>query len=475
MPAAASAAYVEPQLPARKRKEGWGAVEVRLRRHEGSVGPVLLGRSRVMRTDGMALLFGTVSSYCQPWFEVTFDNGRVEKMRSHELAATLLYVASEFFDMRGFYFDFSFLNPLRLPGWLAGLRIYLTNFGVVLPVEWLAPAREDAGGEASVTDMRARESAELRALLLELAGESRQASTLQGLRHPAMKALWWFASRDIPLPPSSDEVALYLAYLSREVNTIGSVSDARSAIGFICAVNGWDKRGILGGRAEIPLEALRRRHAHAVRKAPGLPIESVRRFLLAYVKIRSDLPWDMQWRLALGIAIGTGFKILGRYNDLIHVRYDDEHFIVHDLYIRLYIAERKTHVYGGQWIDVAITSDGSFGVYHALLLGKRMFRSGFVLPHIDADGRVHRERPMGYDEFVRHLRQALVTTGMSEAEAGEYSAHSMRSGGASAAARAGLEPLLICHVAGVKSIDWLVGYMRTDLNDRLRASWAIGL
>ena len=82
---------------------------------------------------------------------------------------------------------------------------------------------------------------------------------------------------------------------------------------------------------------------------------------------------------------------------------------------------------------------------------------------------------MGYDDFVRHLRQALVTTGMSEAEAGEYSAHSMRSGGASAAARAGLEPLLICHVAGVKSIDWLVGYMRTDLNDRLRASWAIGL
>ena len=87
-------------------------------------------------------------------------------------------------------------------------------------------------------------------------------------------------------------------------------------------------------------------------------------------------------------------------------------------------------------------------MYHALLLGKRMFRSGFVLPHIDADGRVHRERPMGYDEFVRHLRQALVTTGMSEAEAGEYSAHSMRSGGASAAARAGLEPLLICPLIG---------------------------
>ena len=35
--------------------------------------------------------------------------------------------------------------------------------------------------------------------------------------------------------------------------------------------------------------------------------------------------------------------------------------------------------------------------------------------------------------------------------------------------------LLICGVAGAKSIDWLVGYMREDLGDRLRASWSLGL
>ena len=43
---------------------------------------------------------------------------------------------------------------------------------------------------------------------------------------------------------------------------------------------------------------------------------------------------------------------------------------------------------------------------------------------------------------------------------------------------AGLPPLHglhICHIAGIKSIDWLVGYMRTDLSDRLRASRALGL
>ena len=132
-------------------------------------------------------------------------------------------------------------------------------------------------------------------------------------------------------------------------------------------------------------------------------------------------------------------------------------------------------MYGGQWIDVAKPADESFGVYHALLLGTHVFRSGHVLPHIDTAGRVHRDRPMEYEDFVRHLRQALVTVGVSEAEAAEYSAHSIRSGAATEAVHSELPPLLICHLAGVKSIEWLVGYMRADLGDRLRASWSLGL
>ena len=70
--------------------------------------------------------------------------------------------------------------------------------------------------------------------------------------------------------------------------------------------------------------------------------------------------------------------------------------------------------------------------------------------------------------------------GMSEQEAAEYSAHSIRSGAATEPVHSGLPhselpPLLICHLAGVKSIEWLVGYMRADLGDRLRASWSLGL
>ena len=69
----------------------------------------------------------------------------------------------------------------------------------------------------------------------------------------------------------------------------------------------------------------------------------------------------------------------------------------------------------------------------------------------------------------------VYATGMSEEEAARYAGHSARSGAGTAAAQSGLQPHQICHLAGVKDINWLVGYMRESIRDRLRASWAVGL
>ncbi len=102
----------------------------------------------------------------------------------------------------------------------------------------------------------------------------------------------------MPLPPSAESVALYTAWLSHNVDTTGSVEDAFHAIGFLAIVNaggGWGRTDILSGRAYVPVEALRRRHAHAVAKAPGLPVHLVRRILDAYVvALRLNLPWEQR-------------------------------------------------------------------------------------------------------------------------------------------------------------------------------------
>jgi hypothetical protein len=84
--------------------------------------------------------------------------------------------------------------------------------------------------------------------------------------------------------------------------------------------------------------------------------------LRRYAYLEAGVQTDRQWHLAIGVAIGCAFKLMARYADMRHVRYDDEGFRVHDMYIRIFVSERKTHVYGGQ--------SGSFGVFDALLLGK---------------------------------------------------------------------------------------------------------
>jgi hypothetical protein len=74
------------------------------------------------------------------------------------------------------------------------------------------------------------------------------------------------------------------------------------------------------------------------------------------------------------------------------VVYDDDRFETFDLYIRVYLAGRKTHVYGGQWIDIAKPADHSFGVYHALLLGS-VSCGAAALRQLDALTLLSREDP----------------------------------------------------------------------------------
>ena len=159
-----------------------------------------------------------------------------------------------------------------------------------------------------------------------------------------------------------------------------------------------------------------------------------------------------------------------------HVRYDDDDdcFRVHDMYICIYVSERKAHIYGGQWIDVARPHDGSYGVYDALLLGKLVFCRGHVMPHIDASGQVDLDRPMGNETYVLHLRHALAAVGVPDEEAQQYAAHSLRRRRRHRGCS--LRPAPSSHLRHCRrQVNGLArGYMRADVTDRLRASWSLG-
>ena len=462
------------------------------RRVSGAAGLVQLGVSRAALIADGRVDFGTFTAYHQPWFEIVTGSGVVRKCRAHEALAALLFDPSDFCGRPElFFYDFSAGNPGLVPGWVKGCVDYHDRDGALVPLAWVDPDEAagascgsgaiggpPAAAPASSDSLAfiAHERVELHRAWVGLAGSAWASSTLAGLRNPGLKALWFFASRRFPLPPPSSAVVDYLTWLAAYVDTTGAVETARQAINLLCDYNGWDTGSVFSGRASIPAAAMRRRHAHETKKAPGLPLTHVRAILRAYAFVRPELPWYQQWCLALGVAIGTSYKTLARYDDLARLRYDSGYFEIHYAFIRLLFDRRKTHQEGGMHIDVARPAlQGDFGVYHALEVGHRTFGgSGYILPHIDAQGTVHRERPMSYDDYSRHLRAALVFVGVSAAEAAAFTPHSARAGAATEGAQH-LRPEELCHLAGTKDPAWFMGYLRRGLLDRLRLSWALGL
>lgn len=79
-----------------------------------------------------------------------------------------------------------------------------------MPTTWLEPLAHEDRDDSSPVDalgcFLAREREQLQSAFLDLAGESRRPRTLSNLRHPALKALWWFASRRRQLPPTCEDV-----------------------------------------------------------------------------------------------------------------------------------------------------------------------------------------------------------------------------------------------------------------------------
>jgi hypothetical protein len=80
---------------------------------------------------------------------------------------------------------------------------------------WFEPLGHEGRNKSSpayATDcFLAKEREQLQSAFLELVGESRQPRTLSNLRHPALKALSWFAIRR--------DVTDYLTFLTGKVDT----------------------------------------------------------------------------------------------------------------------------------------------------------------------------------------------------------------------------------------------------------------
>jgi hypothetical protein len=215
---------------------------------------------------------------------------------------------------------------------------------------------------------------------------------------------------------------------------------------------------------------------HQVKKSAGLRLVFVKRILSSYCFVRPGLPAVSQWEMAVGVGIVVSYCVFARWDDASQLRWDVGFCEETDLYVRLYLNHRKNAQYTGNFLDIARPSDPAVkGAYHVIREARALFRAGHILAHVSSQGTVDTSRYMAYDSYVRHLRHALGQVGVPKDEARLFAGQSARSGAATECVQAGLGPGGLCRMAGVKSINWLLGYMRPDQHDRLEASRKIGL
>ena len=427
---------------------------------------------------------GTVVEFCAPWFRVVFSDGDSADYTGFELAPLLDFSENDFYDPRLWFYDFSVIHPMEIPAFRRACLTYVEGFGLDLPPTWCnaaggagTPRRHKVASEHDDTaDYIAAEEEHLADLTQRFLGGARAPRTYGNLRNPGLKLIWFQASRGRSLPPSSREATAYFTKVAEASDTVGGVALAKSALGVLCSFNELPTAIYTSMRVNAALESMRRTHRRQARKAAGLTVNMVGAILIGFCFVRPNRPPTHQWELMVGVSVGLGFKLLLRYDDLKRCRWDEGYCEVFVTHIRFYLDGRKNNQYGGNFLDVARPEVPSvFGVYHACLRALATFGRGFVLGSVDSAGVVNLDACMSHKEFVAHLREALVNIGLTREMAGVYSAHSMRAGGATAAAVHGLHREEIQHLAGVEDPNWLAYYNRNYLAERIRVSQAIGL
>lgn len=448
------------------------------------MGLVDIGSSRACLPCGT----GTVVGWQRPYFVASFVGGHTLRIRAAGLGSALLYDWRSFFDPRSFFYDWTTFKPYLVRGWLRGLHEFLRTEGAAAPPEWtqrLAGGARPSSGwpletitadpSLSADDFRSLEQAWLRKVFVALAGHSRARRTVRGLANHGLKLLWFLASRGSALPPTCCDFLEYQSFLAAERAALGAIQGARYAILFLCRLNDWPDEPYCSGTALIPLQAVSRLTRHQVKKSAGLRLVYVAGIIEAYCFAREGVPVSEQWEFAIGAGIVVSYCVFARWDDAAQLRWDAGFCTVTDTYIRFYLEHRKNAQHSGNYVDVARRDDGRLGAYDILCRARGLFREGHVLPHISSRGIVDTSRYMRYSSYVRHLRCALTQVGVPGCEARLFAGQSARAGAATEASYNGVHPADLCRMAGVKSINWFLGYARPDQEDRLRASRALGL
>jgi thioredoxin-related protein len=99
----------------------------------GLVGCIELGQTEVAKMLGGVLYMGVITRFQQPQYQVTYEDGDTEEHTGRELARILKLKVNEITDPRRFYYDWSGLSMVDVPGFVEHLVGYLAQYSTKLP------------------------------------------------------------------------------------------------------------------------------------------------------------------------------------------------------------------------------------------------------------------------------------------------------------------------------------------------------
>ena len=277
------------------------------------------------------------------------------------------------------------------------------------------------------------------------------------------------------LPAKSHYVALYLLELSQKSNTHAPVSLAYYAISWAhksAGINDPTK----GDLPRMVKEAACRNLGQGKNKKDPVSVSAITKIVNKFVTLDSDL---MDLRIAC-ICI-LGFTAFLRFDELSQIKFCDVLF--GKSYVKIFLEQSKTDVYrAGEWVYISKLQSNNCPVN---IIKKYLRKAGFVGY---SEEYIFRGITRNKDKSKRKLKLAnkpisytTVRTLILKAfnEVGEditsLGTHSLRKGGATAAARSAVEDRLFKRHGRWKSERSKDKYVTEDLKQKLYVSKNLGL
>ena len=331
--------------------------------------------------------------------------------------------------------------------------------------------RRYLAGDAAITDPELKDLADS---LPCIALRSRAPGTVKKYAGGFSRWKKWANSKPgiVAFPAKPFQFALYLAFLVQSAKTSAPVEEAVNAISWA------HQLAVVEDPADHPLvkqtlAGARRILAHKTTKKEPITPEILHRMYERFITPAAELPAVRTMTICL-----LGYAGFFRFSELASLRECD--VVFYDNHMEVFVESSKTDQFReGAWVPIARTNSNICPV----TMLRRYFRLGDIQG--DADRLLFRGltsrkqgyslRPSGGLSYTRVRELVLENLQQLGFDPKQFGLHSLRSGGASAAANAGVPDRWFKRHGRWLSENAKDGYVKDKLEDRLRVTKSLGL